>query len=149
MSRWTASLAVLLVACTTPVGPAPQAGDEPQPGAQTALERKRERTPAEQKIDSRLLDAIERDKAGEPANTGRRSDLDIDAEGRVLVDIRAEVTDELTRAIEDASGIVESKFPQYNSLRARVPIRELLALAALSDVRFISPAEQPITNAPR
>ena len=56
-------------------------------------------TPTEAKLDSRLLAAVDRLRAG-LAPFSARDGLDIDAEQRVFVDMRAEVTPDLLAAIE-------------------------------------------------
>src|SRR5580692_6843296 len=62
---------------------------------------KASRTPAQQKIDSRLLDEIDR-RQGNPARNALPPDqtlLKIDLDGRALVDIRAEVTPALLKTL--------------------------------------------------
>jgi hypothetical protein len=66
--------------------------------------------------------------------------------GRVLLDIRADVTDALIRAIEEAGGVVVSRFPQYQSVRARLQLGKVLALAERGEVKFVRAAERLTTN---
>jgi hypothetical protein len=122
----------LATACATP---GPQAPSEAQADSATLA-----------KLDTRLRAAIgasDATRSGAPTRTGG---LDIDRDGKVLVDIQASVTDDLKAAITRLEGIVVSAFPAYNSIRARVPLSNLKALAARADVKFIKTAEQAITN---
>jgi hypothetical protein len=132
--------AASLVACAATNG-APTAAS----ATTAAIERREARTLAEAKLDSRLLDALDRVVAGgEPA--WDRNPLDLDANGRVLIDVTARVTAGLLQHIEANEGIVISQFPQYDSIHGRLPMDRLLALAERADVKFIRPAEQAVTN---
>lgn len=147
MSRWTIVVCVVFVASTAPAVLASQSGDARDQGRQ-AVERKPQKTKAEERIESGLLSAIERDERGEAAPSGRRAALDVDAKGRVLLDIRAEVTDALIQAIEKLGGVVVNRFPQYASVRARLPLNGIMPIAERDDVKFIRAAEVPVTNRP-
>lgn len=138
---------VVFVASTAPAVLASQSGDARDQGRQ-AVERKPQKTKAEERIESGLLSAIERDERGEAAPSGRRAALDVDAKGRVLLDIRAEVTDALIQAIEKLGGVVVNRFPQYASVRARLPLNGIMPIAERDDVKFIRAAEVPVTNRP-
>ena len=102
-------------------------------------------TPAEAKLDSRLLAAVDRLRAGAPPLSVRDA-LQVDARQRVLVDMRADVTPELLEVIEAGGGIVVSQFPQYNAIRAWTPIEALIPLAERNDVRGIRPADRAVTR---
>jgi hypothetical protein len=102
---------------------------------------KASRSEAEQKISSDLLDALDH-LAGDP---GQKSfpgqfEIDLDEIGRVLVDIQSEVSQEILAEIEQRGGQVISAFPQYGAIRARVPLKQLPALAQRSEVKFIRSA---------
>ncbi len=106
------------------------------------------RTPAQQKLDSQLIDG-EKMQRGEPVADGvatLRSELDKDDQDRVLTDIDAQVSDELLRRITDLGGVVVSSFTQFNAIRARLPLAQIETLAARADVQFIRPAVQARTN---
>jgi hypothetical protein len=103
---------------------------------------KRLRTPAQQKIDSQLLYA---DKMGRgvPIAEGVQSQrvrLDKDEQGRVVVDIRADVSDSLLQYIKSIGGSVGSSFPEYRAVRAAVPLTSIEDLAQRKDVKIIEPA---------
>lgn len=102
-------------------------------------------TPAEAKLDSRLLAAVDRLRI-RAAPFSSRDALEVDGEQRVLVDMRAEVTPESLDAIEAGGGVVVSQFPRYEAIRARVPVEALIPLAERDDVKGIRPADRAITR---
>lgn len=107
---------------------------------------KRSRTKAQRKIDSQLLYALKQ-KRGETRGVPREPiKLDLDAQGRVLVDISAKVSTRLTSRIHKLGGTVISQFEAYHTVRARLALEKLEALASMDDVRFIMPAAQATTN---
>jgi hypothetical protein len=118
----------------------------PEASPQTSAVPRPQRTRAEERIESRLLRAIERQQRGEPAPPGEQSGLDVDGMDRVLLDIRADVTDALIRAIEDGGGVVVNRFPQYQSVRARLRLGKVVSLAERNDVKFVRAAERAATN---
>jgi Subtilase family/CARDB/Bacterial Ig domain len=114
-----------------------------------ALEKEKEsRTPTQQKIDSQLLYA-DKMRRGVPIAEGvptQRVDLDKDDQGRILVDIKADVTDALLQYIKTLGGNVVNDFPQYQAIRAGVPLANIENLAARSEVRFVEPAVRAMNN---
>jgi hypothetical protein len=109
-------------------------------------------TPAQMKLDTSLLYAG-RESRGLAMVQGMRTDQDlallrrvanragVQSGGMVVVDIRADVTDDLLQAIADLGGRVASAYPAFGAVRARVPIRQVEALADLPEVRRISPRQ--------
>ena len=85
-------------------------------GQQDDLDDKAQRSPAQEKISSQLLDAIKKHRDTESA-VPRDSGVDVDADDRALVDIDAVVTDALLAAIVTLDGAVVSSFPQYDAIR--------------------------------
>ena len=122
----------------------PQGLDAPTAANQPQAIRKPQST-AETKIESRLLAAIVQEKTGETV-APRPPQLDVDESGRVLVDIRANVSDDLTSAITEAGGLVVSQFPQFEAIRARLGFAAILKIAERPDVKAIRIAEQAVTN---
>lgn len=111
------------------------------------VSEKAARTPAQQKINSQLLYEIYR-RRGEAELKGVPSEptgVRVDADGRVLVDIRTDQTTALPRLIVRAGGRVLSTSADDRSVIARVPVLKLEALAADPAVRFIEPAPQATT----
>jgi hypothetical protein len=107
---------------------------------------KRQRTPAQRKISSRLLFAKRR-RARDPALAAfpdLRTDVDVDAKGSVLADIKADVSPALLAEIESLGGEVVNSFAQYQAIRARVPLMQIETLAGLAGVKSIRPANRAI-----
>src|SRR5262247_2564660 len=99
------------------------------------------RTPAQQKINSQILFEIARARGASPPETGIR----VDERGRILVDVRAPVTDALARTIRRLGGVVVSTSPAHDTTIARIPLSKLETLAADAAVKFIEPAAEPTT----
>src|SRR5262249_21281849 len=93
----------------------------------TALsEEKLSRTPAQQKLDSHLHYAGKITR-GQPLPRGftarpASSFVPIDSQGSVLVDIRATVNPALLTAITALGGQVISSSPNYQAIRANLPL---------------------------
>jgi hypothetical protein len=112
------------------------------------LRDKAARTPAQQKISSRLLYAV-RLYGGElksMEDLKRRSSVKVDADGTTLVDIKAQVTEAVLARIEAVGGKIISSFPEYQAIRARIPLDQIEPLAEMAQVIFIRPADEPMTN---
>jgi len=77
-----------------------------------------------------------------PGPTG----VDVDARGRALVDVRAEVTPALQKTIRSLGGVITSSSSEHHSIMARVPLLKLEQLAGDSAVRFIEPVARATTN---
>lgn len=114
-----------------------------------ALEtEKASESPVQQKIDSQLLYA-EKIRQGVPIAEGvptQRVDLDKDGQGRILLDIKAKITDALLQYIQTLGGNVVNDFPQYQAVRAAVPLENIENLAARNEVKFIQPAVRAVNN---
>ncbi|MEA3211410.1 MAG: hypothetical protein QOE70_4467 [Chthoniobacter sp.] len=107
------------------------------------------RTPAQQKLDSQLIWAMKKSR-GEKFAAGLESfaeGVKVAADGLELVDIKADVSDALLKAIKAEGGTIVSSVPGFRAIRARVPLKSLETLAARPDVQFIRPAVMAITNA--
>ena len=107
------------------------------------------RTPAQQKIDSRLLTEIYRlrGEAGKSAPTGDTG-VKIDAKGRAYVDIRVEVTPAMERKIKELGGTIVLTSTEYRSIIAWIPLSQLERIAGDPAVRAIVPPSEAITNKP-
>ena len=116
-------------------------------GQAPSRSEKTERSAAQQKINSQLLYEIygrrgEAERKGvPPGSTG----VKIDARGRALVDVRADVSAALQHKIRTYGGTVLSTSRESHSIIARVPLLRLERLAADPSVRFIEPAADAIT----
>ena len=114
----------------------------------TLLAAKAQRTPAQRKVSSQLLDArlTQRRKltaagiAHLPA-----TDADTKDEG-VKVDIRADVTPAVLKRIEALGGAVINSVERYRAIRARLPLQAVETLAELEAVKSIRTADTPVTR---
>jgi hypothetical protein len=113
---------------------------------QTVLNEKESRTPAQKKIDSQLLYALKQKRGVTKGVPSERIELELDQKGRVLVDIAAIVTPQVLAQIHNLGGQVNSEDARYHTIRARLALEKLEALAKLKDVRFIAPAAQAMNS---
>ena len=135
-----------------PVGaqqPSLQAGGE-LPGKamlqiQELLAAKEQRTPAQRKVISQLLDAARQPSELTVSDRQQAADTDPAAEPEpVTVDIRADVTPAVLARIRALGGTVVNSVPKYQIIRARLPLAALEQLATIEAVQFIRTADQPI-----
>jgi hypothetical protein len=129
---------------------------EPTPGALTNLlaqiaglqKEAAARTPVQRKIYPSLLDALREHRGTAPRPYAPRvlSGLNLLPGGRILVDINATVTASVLTNIQQSGGIIVSSFPQYQAIRAEVPVESLEAIAGLNEVKTVRPADLPIHN---
>ncbi|MDY6839220.1 MAG: S8 family serine peptidase [Thermodesulfobacteriota bacterium] len=115
---------------------------------QALREEKAWRTPAQKKLDSRLIyghKVLKRAPLVERVPS-LRSTLDIALDRTVLVDIKARVTPGLLEEIDRLGGTVINSFEQYEAIRARMPLEKIEPLAGHEDIRFIEPATRAFTN---
>ena len=73
-------------------------------------------------------------------------DIKLDAEGRTVVEISARVSPRLISRLGKAGAEVISQSARYHTVRARVALERLEALAEIEEVRYISPVAQPMTH---
>ena len=132
-----------------------QPGDTLSPAAQQSiadiLEAKSQRTPAQRKLSSQLLDAAQ--QADDAARRQRPSIQAGQAQtaraqvAAVTVDIRADVTEAVLERIRALGGTVVNSVPEYRAIRARLPLTALETLAELDAVQSIRPADRAFTHA--
>ena len=109
---------------------------------QVLLNEKNLRTPIEQKIDSRLLQAV-REKEGQPMAKGIKlepADVSADKVGNLDVDIRANVTDELLTKMQKLGANIIFPSAEYHTIRATINLAMVRTIAAYPEVQFIEPA---------
>ena len=113
------------------------------------IAEKKSRSPEERKIESQLLQ-VQREYRWNPhgAAARLRIAIPIDSAGNTVVDIKTKVTKAVLARIDALGGSVINSFPQYDAIRASLPIDHLEQLAAMPEVRFIRPAEQPVLSKP-
>ncbi len=111
------------------------------------LEEKATRTPAQQKMDSQLVHGAKIARGQAIAGLPNfKPNLKLNADGRVMVDIDATVTDALVAQIKAGGGQVIASVPDLHAVRALVSPVQAEALAGRADVRFIRPAAEATTN---
>ena len=103
----------------------------------------------QQKIDSQLLYAAKelRGEAIAGGKTTVAADIQYLADGRVLVDIKADVTPALLDAIVRTGGTVVNSFPAFRAIRAKILAQRVEEIAALGEVRVVRRAAQAETRA--
>ena len=111
-------------------------------------QEKESRTAAQQKIDSQLLYAIYqmRGEAEEKGVPTEPIPLKKDANGRVLIDIRAPVTKKLQSLIRSLKGKVVSTSQRDDSTIADLSLGKIEKLAENADIKFISAPADAMTN---
>jgi hypothetical protein len=113
---------------------------------QTVLDEKSSRTAAQKKIGSQLLYALKQKRGETRGVPTERINIELDQEARALVDITARISPQLSSQIRKLGGVVISEEPQYHTIRARLALEKLEALAGRKDVTFIGPAAQSMNN---
>lgn len=117
---------------------------------QAVFDEKASRTPAQKKIDSQLLYSLKQKRGETRGIPTERITFEADEKGRILVDVTARVTSRVTSLIRKLGGVVVSEDQRYHTIRARLALEKLEALARLKDVSFIAPPAQamnsPINN---
>jgi hypothetical protein len=115
---------------------------------QILIQEKAARTPAQRKIDSRLLMTIKRQRGDAILNAlpTLRTSVPVNRNGTVLVDITARVDDSLLEAIEVAGGSVVNSHPRFHAVRAVVPLNAVESIAARPEVTNIRAADQATTS---
>ena len=115
------------------------------------LADKAARTPAQQKLSSDLLYAIRmaRGEAAAPGIPTQRLSFAADANGRVLVTFKAQVTPGLLAQLQQSGAQNISSFLREDVINALVPLAQLESLAAHPDVISIAPAPKRTTHVGR
>ncbi len=144
---------LLLASCVLPL--AAQPATQTAPGGRFLDDRVRNqiqilhreklsRTPAQQKLDSQLLYVLppKRQSMATMGLGAFQSALTAQPDGRVLVDIAAEVTASLLDFIRQNGGMVVRSSSRYRSIRALVPVGALEVLASADQVRSVRPADR-------
>ena len=130
---------------------APASGTDLSPAVveqMAAIEaEKASRTPAEQKVDSNLLYAVNEATTGAAVDGAPQLQSTVDTPGgMVTVDIDANVTPGVLRAIKATGGRVVTKVAAFDAVRAVVPVTSVDEIAAQGDVHSIRPADEATTN---
>jgi hypothetical protein len=126
-------------------------GSELEPRAREQIqllhEQKLSQTPAQRKIGSQLLYELHKRRSGAIGLNALKPNLRFEADGRILVDIKAVVSPSLIAYIKANGGLVVNSFQRYGAIRALVPPEASELLAQRGDVRSIRPAARATTSA--
>lgn len=115
------------------------------------VREKKSRTPGQRKIDTQLLYALKRQRGEAITNEVQTLEVDVkpDIDGKVLVDIRAEVSAEVISALEKARGEIVHRSERYKSIRVRLPLGSLEGLAGMTEIKNIRSAFEAHRPKPR
>src|SRR6266404_5604186 len=141
--------ALLALSCFSAFGAPPTGLNQNARDEITALlQEKASWTPAQQKLESALIHALKKSRGQPfaPRAKNLRLDLQFQSDGRVLVDISAQVTPDLLKRIQRGGGTVIASFPQFHAVRAILPLTQVEALAGLPEVLSIRRADQASTH---
>ena len=105
------------------------------------LAAKAQRTPAQRKVSSQLLDARRAAVAARRQAKGEAVEDEL-----VMVDIRADVTPAVLARIRALRGTVINSVARYRAIRARLPLEAVEKLATLDAIQSIRPADQAVTR---
>ena len=105
------------------------------------LAAKAQRTPAQRKVSSQLLDAR---RAAVAARRQARGAAPVDK--MVMVDIRADVTPAVLARIRALRGTVINSVARYRAIRARLPLEAVEKLATLDAIQSIRAADKAVTR---
>jgi len=114
---------------------------------ESLLQEKESRTPAQQKIDCHLLQAL-RERRGEkmaPGTNLEPSRVLAAGNGNIKVDISAIVTDQLLAKIESIGGKIIYPSWKYNTIRAIVNFSMIETISAYPEIHFVEPAVEAST----
>jgi hypothetical protein len=101
------------------------------------------------KLDPQIVLALKKSWGQPPFDKPTKLEPDIpvkDDTGRVLVDVEASVSTQLSNQVSVLGGQVIKGSETATSFRAMVPLLQLETLAGRADVKFISPARLTITS---
>ncbi len=126
----------------------PEISEKAQRQIEALLEQKRNRTPEQQKMDPNLVVSVQQQtqKAKAEGISAITTEIQLDDRRRALVDIRGNVTPEILQKIADVGGEVIFSSAPDQSIRARVPLRNLEEIAGMSEVTYIESAVEAATH---
>lgn len=122
--------------------PQTESGIAPAVLAQIATleQEKAARTDLQRRIDSRLLYA-QRAATGRALVPGLRMELPRSADGRYLLDVRAEVSEALVEQIKGLGADVLEADPGHRALHIQAPLDQVEAIGGLPGVVFVGPLQ--------
>jgi hypothetical protein len=147
-SRSTIQMRLLLFICFFSIlASSAQLKPETMQQIQLLLQEKKSRTPAQQKIDSHLLQAVKENR-GEIMAKGvplRRANVYADSSGRLKIDISGDITEALLEKIKSLGGEIIYPSFKYHTVRVQVNLSAVENIASFPEVKSIKPAAIAIT----
>jgi len=136
------------ITCRTPAAERVNLNAHTMDQIQALQDEKQSRSPVEKKLDSQILYGLKERRNGTAVQkvATLRSALVPEQDGRLLVDLQADVTPNLLGVIQANGGKVINNFARYHSVRALIPLAQLEALAAQPSVRWVRPADRAALN---
>lgn len=127
-----------------------QDGISPEAMAQieSLIREKESRTGVQTKMDSQLIYELKM-RNGQAVADGVQAvetDLPYNDQGRVELDIKAEISDSLLNQLRASGAQIVSSIPAEKSVRVSVGIDRVESIAALSDVFFVQPKQDAMTS---
>lgn len=120
------------------------------PEIQSIEAEKASRSPAQKKVSSQILDALKQQANGAVASVpGLKINSARSVKKGALVDIDAQVNDQLLGSIRKAGGTIVNFHEEDHAIRAYVPLEKIEGLAARPEVNSITPAAKATTNVVR
>ncbi len=147
--HWTcAFLGFVFFSLTSTSAVAQVADDNVARQIQALINEKESRTPAQQKISSQLLYATKMRRGESIAREVPVLEVDVavDSQGKVVVDLSADVDEDLLADLERSGVEVLSVNPRYHHLRVKVALSQLETIAGYPQVRFIRPKRTASTH---
>ncbi len=108
---------------------------------------KKSQSAAEAKVDSKLVlqQKLKTNRMATSSVPLLDNGVEQTSAGKVLVDIRATVSDDLLKALAAKGAAVKSVSTRYGSVRAELPLTAVSAVAARADVRMVEEAGGAMT----
>jgi hypothetical protein len=112
------------------------------------IREKESRTGAQRKMDSQLIYELKM-RRGEMIADGVRTletDVQYNNQGKMILDIKAEVSDALLNRLKIYGAEVVNSVPEHNSIRIQGAMNQIEAIAALPDVIYIQSKQEAMTS---
>jgi subtilisin family serine protease len=104
------------------------------------------RTFEEKKISSQLLRLLAPHSLISNGGTAQDQAMHRDEKGRVLVDLKADISERFLDQLRGVGSEIVNSFREYQSCRAWIPLNQIRTVASASAVTSIRPAVQAITH---
>jgi len=149
-----AACLLAVVGLASPAVAAPSPGDQKISAEQNAANQiatlqdlKKSMSPAEAKVDTQLF--LQQRLAANKTASGTvpllQNGVEKTASGKVLVDIRGTVSDNLVKFLTTKGAAIRSTSTRYGTVRAEVPLSAVNAIAGRADVKAVQEAVGALT----